>query len=332
MLAIKFKPPIVETRHKQGDDLTISRAIFEIIDSNNFWENLMLLIEILNPYCKILNVLQSDKAYLFQVIHGLGYLSQCWSNYSNTELATKIINRLEQRWEGWKQPLRGFGRTLLRKLRAGFLAQREIIAHRLLGGFVQRHEPLLVALAAHDQHALIALRRRGRQRDQLGHPHASRVQHFEQAVEPRGAQPLSDCPRTIIDSRTRRREQLIDMAHRQHLGQCAAALRPFDSGSRVILAVPFRIEKAIELADGRKPPCDRGRRKSAAAQPPEIVANRVTVRRRDRAAMLTQIAGEILEITPISFERVRRGATLGRQHVEIEIDQPLVGIHANRSA
>jgi len=97
MLAIKFKPPIVETRHKQGDDLTISHAIFEIIDSNNFWENLMLLIEILNPYCKILNVLQSDKARLFQVIHGLGYLSQFWSNYSNTELATKIINRLERR-------------------------------------------------------------------------------------------------------------------------------------------------------------------------------------------------------------------------------------------
>ena len=65
MLAIKYKPPIVERRRKQGEDLTISRAIFEIIDSNNFWENLILLVEILNPYCKILNVLQSDKARLF---------------------------------------------------------------------------------------------------------------------------------------------------------------------------------------------------------------------------------------------------------------------------
>ena len=95
MLAIKFKPPIIESQRKQGEDLTISRAIFEIIDSNNFWKNLVLLIEILNPYCKILNVLQSDKVRLYQVIHGLGYLSQFWSNYSNTELATKIINRLE---------------------------------------------------------------------------------------------------------------------------------------------------------------------------------------------------------------------------------------------
>jgi len=105
MLAIKYKPPIIEIRRKQGEDLTISHAIFEIINSNNFWENLTLLVNILNPYCKILNVLQSDKARLFQVIHGLGYLSQFWSNYSNTELATKLIDRLERRWEGWEQPL-----------------------------------------------------------------------------------------------------------------------------------------------------------------------------------------------------------------------------------
>jgi hypothetical protein len=105
MLAIKFKPPIIENHRKQGENLTISRSIFEIIDSNNFWETLLLLIEILNPYCKILHILQSDKARLYQVIHGLGYLSQFWSNYSNNELATKLINRLERRWEGWEQPL-----------------------------------------------------------------------------------------------------------------------------------------------------------------------------------------------------------------------------------
>jgi len=105
MLAIKFKPPIAESQRKQGEGLTISHQIFEIIDNSNFWDNLALIVEILYPYCKILNVLQSDKARLHQVIHGLGYLSQFWSNYSNTELATKIINRLERHWEGWEQPL-----------------------------------------------------------------------------------------------------------------------------------------------------------------------------------------------------------------------------------
>src|SRR5581483_2792283 len=105
MLAIKFKSPIIENHRKKDGELTISRAIFEIIDSNNFWDNLLLLTEILDPYCRILNVLQSDKARLFQVIHSLGYLHQFWSNYSNTELATKLIDRLERRWEGWEQPL-----------------------------------------------------------------------------------------------------------------------------------------------------------------------------------------------------------------------------------
>ncbi|RIA97664.1 hypothetical protein C1645_813712 [Glomus cerebriforme] len=64
---------LVETRWNK---LTISYAIFEIIDSNNFWNNFVLLTEILDPYCRILNVLQSDKACLFQVIYGLGYLHQ----------------------------------------------------------------------------------------------------------------------------------------------------------------------------------------------------------------------------------------------------------------
>ena len=82
-MAIKFKPPISETRHKSRGNPTISRAIFEIIDSDFFWENLASLAEILDPYCKILNVLQSDKARLFQVIHSLGYLSQFWSDYIN---------------------------------------------------------------------------------------------------------------------------------------------------------------------------------------------------------------------------------------------------------
>ncbi|RIA84684.1 hypothetical protein C1645_831906 [Glomus cerebriforme] len=71
MLAIKFKPPIIENHHNKDRKLTISHAIFEIIDSNNFWDNLVLLTEILDPYCKILNILQSDKARLFQLSKAL---------------------------------------------------------------------------------------------------------------------------------------------------------------------------------------------------------------------------------------------------------------------
>ncbi|PKY32840.1 hypothetical protein RhiirB3_493158 [Rhizophagus irregularis] len=65
ILAINYKLPIVET-HRQGGALTLPREIFEIIDSSTFWDQLILINEILEPYCKILNVLQCDKARLFQ--------------------------------------------------------------------------------------------------------------------------------------------------------------------------------------------------------------------------------------------------------------------------
>lgn len=103
-MAINFKPPIVETR-RQGGALTLPREIFEIIDSSTFWDQLTLVNEILEPYCKLLNALQCDKARLFQVVHSMNYLVQFWLNRSADPLATKIIDRLEKRWRDWEQPL-----------------------------------------------------------------------------------------------------------------------------------------------------------------------------------------------------------------------------------
>ena len=51
----------------------------------------------LYPYCKLLNILQQDKAQLFQVIHSLAYLVQFWNNHENTQLAAKILFQLEKR-------------------------------------------------------------------------------------------------------------------------------------------------------------------------------------------------------------------------------------------
>ena len=59
----------------------------------------------LYPYCKLLNILQQDKARLFQVIHSLAYLIQFWNNHENTQLAAKLLFRLENRWKDWEQPL-----------------------------------------------------------------------------------------------------------------------------------------------------------------------------------------------------------------------------------
>ncbi|RHZ80732.1 hypothetical protein Glove_132g88 [Diversispora epigaea] len=105
ILAIKFEPPITEIRRRAGEDPTLKREIYEIISSSIFWQHLGLLVEILHPYCKILNMLQSNKARLHEVIHSLAYIAQFWNNYSDSNLATRLIIRLEKRWKEWEQPL-----------------------------------------------------------------------------------------------------------------------------------------------------------------------------------------------------------------------------------
>src|SRR6266542_5452174 len=105
ILAIKYELPIVATRRKSGETPTLLHEIFEIINSNTFWNQITVINQILDPYCKLLNILQCDKARLFQVVHSMGYLVQFWSNYSDITLASRIIDRLERRWREWEQPL-----------------------------------------------------------------------------------------------------------------------------------------------------------------------------------------------------------------------------------
>ncbi|CAG8808811.1 21240_t:CDS:1, partial [Gigaspora rosea] len=40
----------------------IHREIYETIGSNDFWEQIKNLVKLLTPYCKLLNMLQRDKA------------------------------------------------------------------------------------------------------------------------------------------------------------------------------------------------------------------------------------------------------------------------------
>ena len=90
MLAVKYRPPFSGTNQRQKGIPTINSEIFEIIDSNTFWDHLLLITKILEPYCKLLNILQCDKAHLFQVVHSLGYLVQFWMNQPNNELNCSI--------------------------------------------------------------------------------------------------------------------------------------------------------------------------------------------------------------------------------------------------
>ncbi|CAG8837941.1 17335_t:CDS:1, partial [Gigaspora margarita] len=56
------------------------------------------LVKLLTPYCKLLNILQQDKARLFEVTFSMAYLLQFWELNSNRSLATKLIGRLDRHW------------------------------------------------------------------------------------------------------------------------------------------------------------------------------------------------------------------------------------------
>ncbi|RHZ86715.1 hypothetical protein Glove_46g111 [Diversispora epigaea] len=75
-LATKFEPSQSNTCRQPNDPLTISQDIYSIIMNENFWENLIKLEQLLIPYCQILNILQTDKARLYEVLYGFAYLTQ----------------------------------------------------------------------------------------------------------------------------------------------------------------------------------------------------------------------------------------------------------------
>ncbi|CAG8856969.1 4787_t:CDS:1, partial [Gigaspora margarita] len=105
ILALNHQPPLVQTRRQTGENPILNRDIFEIIDLGTFWMNLTTIAEILYSYCRILNNLQRDNAKLIHVIYSFAYLVQLWNNYTDQQLAKKILTQLERRWGSWEQSL-----------------------------------------------------------------------------------------------------------------------------------------------------------------------------------------------------------------------------------
>ncbi|RIA98764.1 hypothetical protein C1645_812453 [Glomus cerebriforme] len=103
-LAIRYERS-EESSTSNTNKLYLNTNICKIFLNNNWWNIIEILQDILLPYCGILNKLQSDNACLFEVLHALGYFIQYWNQFSDTELGEKMIERLEKRWNQWKQPL-----------------------------------------------------------------------------------------------------------------------------------------------------------------------------------------------------------------------------------
>ncbi|GBC46508.2 ribonuclease H-like domain-containing protein [Rhizophagus irregularis DAOM 181602=DAOM 197198] len=104
-LATKFEPSTSTNKRRPTDPLTIPCEIYNIIMNGHFWESLIKLEQLLLPYCAILNILQTDKARLFEVLHGFAYIYQFWQKYPDNNMANGILIRLQKRWELWEQPL-----------------------------------------------------------------------------------------------------------------------------------------------------------------------------------------------------------------------------------
>ncbi|PKC01191.1 hypothetical protein RhiirA5_427115 [Rhizophagus irregularis] len=75
-LAIKFELSTSTTKRRPTDPLTIPCEIYNIIMNGHFWESLIKLEQLLLSYYAILNILQIDKARLFEVLHGFAYIYQ----------------------------------------------------------------------------------------------------------------------------------------------------------------------------------------------------------------------------------------------------------------
>jgi hypothetical protein len=93
-------------------------------------------MEILYPYCKILNILQCDNARLVQVIHGLAYLVQFWNNHMNPRLAERILACLDKRWNNWEQHLLILACLLHPKYRMTYFKDQSVINYTKLGKYL----------------------------------------------------------------------------------------------------------------------------------------------------------------------------------------------------
>ena len=71
----------------------------EILDDSDFWKYLADLEAVLYPYCAALNILQKDKARLYEVLHSFGYFMQCILNHPDSNFKIHMQQRLEKRWK-----------------------------------------------------------------------------------------------------------------------------------------------------------------------------------------------------------------------------------------
>src|SRR5579885_1336039 len=199
-----------------------------------------------------------------------------------------------------------------------FALAQEGPAHRAIGGkgrarrLAQRHEPLLAALAAHDEDALV-LEARERQRHQLGDAQPRRIEELDDAKET-GALGPAPAPRRGDE----RRHLLLA----KELRQGPAEPRRIEDARRIVAAHALGEEEAVKLAERREPAGAGARRQAGARDASEVAPQRVGVGGLEGDARGGEETREIVEIVAVGGDGETRGAALGREHFEEGLDMP----------
>jgi len=115
----------------------MASKIISIIDNSDFWMNLVELEKILYPYCAALNLLQKDKARLYDVLHSFGYFMQCTLECDDENYKEMMTRRLERRWKTWEQPLLILSFFLHPSYKLQFFASNPKLSHINLNKWVQ---------------------------------------------------------------------------------------------------------------------------------------------------------------------------------------------------
>src|SRR5262249_35380608 len=130
-----------------------------------------------------------------------------------------------------------------------------------------------------------------------------------------------------LDGLSRRCNQLVDLRDRKHFRQRSSALRPLDDGGWIVRTVSLHAEKAVQLADRRKPPCHRRCRKAAISKRGQIGPQIGRGGGQNRAFAGREVARQVIEVARISLKRIRRATALCRHHIEKQRGQsPLRGV------
>ncbi|CAG8641539.1 11930_t:CDS:2, partial [Gigaspora margarita] len=78
-----------------NNDLTLPSKIKVTVNHDSFWESLIMLYNLLHPFCKALDLMQCDKAHLHNVLYSFGFIMQI---FKELELHANILQTYKKKF------------------------------------------------------------------------------------------------------------------------------------------------------------------------------------------------------------------------------------------